>query len=709
MSAERIYDLLPTIVKLRDAGSGWTLRALMQTIQEQADRISDDLDTLYDDWFIETCRDWVVPYIGELVSARSHYAFGAGAQSLRAFVADTLHFRRRKGTASMLEDLATSVTGWSCRAVEMFQELATTQNVNHVRPGNTWTPDLRNTEALERIDGAFDPSNRTIDVRSIASGRGRYNVPDVALFLWRLLALEASVATTAARADATGGGRFRFDPLGADRAIFNPARTPGSLDERVTEAEVPAPARRRPIFDELNAARAAITAGTSPVYQYLASGSAVVTIQPVGEAAPIPPEQIQICNLDGWATLPTPTTVTRHDGSTFTTRVAVDPVTGRFAFLDGTSAAVKVGYYAGAAAAIGGGTYPRGPFAAADQAIAMTDWTQPSSPSLTAALGAWNPASSKTFAIEIGDSGSYDAPVTPLVVPAGASLTIRSKAGERAVIRAGAPWQVTLAAGATLALDGIWLVGAPLVLTVSAASGSTATLALRHVTLVPGVAQDTTGAPTAAGTVMLATAAGSTGQLAIDAELCVLGRVDVTAGDATFLSTATITDSVIDDAVDDTEIIPDEALRAHALTVIRSTVLGATHARSLDASDSIFQRVVTVERTQEGCVRFSFVPDGSKVPRTFRCQPALALAAPGADAAVVLTTIVPAFTSITYGDAAYPQLALTTPIEIRAGGSDGSEMGVHFQLHQPQREANLRLGLDEYLRFGLEAGLVFVS
>ena len=28
-------------------------------------------------------------------------------------------------------------------------------------------------------------------------------------------------------------------------------------------------------------------------------------------------------------------------------------------------------------------------------------------------------------------------------------------------------------------------------------------------------------------------------------------------------------------------------------------------------------------------------------------------------------------------------------------------------LQQPQREANLRASLDEYLRFGLEAGLIF--
>ena len=30
-------------------------------------------------------------------------------------------------------------------------------------------------------------------------------------------------------------------------------------------------------------------------------------------------------------------------------------------------------------------------------------------------------------------------------------------------------------------------------------------------------------------------------------------------------------------------------------------------------------------------------------------------------------------------------------------------------LHQPQREVNLRLRLDEYLRFGLHAGFFYVT
>ena len=40
---------------------------------------------------------------------------------------------------------------------------------------------------------------------------------------------------------------------------------------------------------------------------------------------------------------------------------------------------------------------------------------------------------------------------------------------------------------------------------------------------------------------------------------------------------------------------------------------------------------------------------------------------------------------------------------------DESEMGVMHDLYQPQRETNVRIRLDEYLRFGLKAGIFYAS
>ena len=133
--------------------------------------------------------------------------------------------------------------------------------------------------------------------------------------------------------------------------------------------------------------------------------------------------------------------------------------------------------------------------------------------------------------------------------------------------------------------------------------------------------------------------------------------------------------------------------------------------RSLEASTSIFVEPVTVERRQTGCIRFSYVPDGSRTPRRYRCQPDLALTGivdPNA-AAAIRARMTPVFTSTRFGDPGYLQLSEQCAGEIRTGAEDTSEMGVFYHLKQPQRMANLRLAVDEYRPFGLESGIIFVT
>jgi hypothetical protein len=71
--------------------------------------------------------------------------------------------------------------------------------------------------------------------------------------------------------------------------------------------------------------------------------------------------------------------------------------------------------------------------------------------------------------------------------------------------------------------------------------------------------------------------------------------------------------------------------------------------------------------------------------------------------------VLPHFTSLRYGDPGYIQLRAATDAAIRQGADDESEMGVLHALFQPQREANLRIRLEEYLRFGLRAGVFYAT
>ena len=113
------------------------------------------------------------------------------------------------------------------------------------------------------------------------------------------------------------------------------------------------------------------------------------------------------------------------------------------------------------------------------------------------------------------------------------------------------------------------------------------------------------------------------------------------------------------------------------------------------------------------------------MPRRYRCQPDLEIAQE-TEAAIkkspngtisnadrdaikdaVVVRLVPAFTSLRYADPGYCQLRRSVPESIRAGADDEAEMGAFHDLFQPQRESNVRTRLDEYLRFGLEAGIFY--
>ncbi len=146
-SPDRIYGWLPAYHRQRDALQGYPLRALLRAIGEQIDLIEDDITQLYADWFIETCDDWAVPYLGELVGYSPVAEAGVPGDTARAEgrqrnawltprreVANTIALRRRKGTLHVLEHLARDVAGWPAQATEYFRTLAWTQNLNHPHP-----------------------------------------------------------------------------------------------------------------------------------------------------------------------------------------------------------------------------------------------------------------------------------------------------------------------------------------------------------------------------------------------------------------------------------------------------------------------------------------------------------------------------------------------------------------------------------------------
>jgi len=203
---DRLYGLLPAVHRTRDADQGEPLKQLLGVIAEQIAILEEDIDQLYDNQFIETCAEWVIPYIGDLIGYRQLYGHTSQLRSPRAEVADTIRLRRSKGTAAMLGQLARDVTGWDGYAIEMFQRLATTQFMNHLRSDNLGMANLRGIVALERVNGPFDRTAHTVDVRRIASDRSRVRTRKRSIVRRR-----ASCAPVARpRVRATGGTAIAF-------------------------------------------------------------------------------------------------------------------------------------------------------------------------------------------------------------------------------------------------------------------------------------------------------------------------------------------------------------------------------------------------------------------------------------------------------------------------------------------------------------------
>jgi hypothetical protein len=722
--ARGLYELLPAAYRARDAALGDPLHALLEVIEAEFRTLQDDIDRLYDNWFVETCDEWVVPYIGDLLGVRQLLPIGDGVFTQRAAVANTIGYRRRKGTAAMLEQLALDVTGWPAKAVEFLQLLAATQFLNHVRPASHGTVDLRRANQLELIDSPFDQATHTAEVRHIDNGRGRYGIANVGLFLWRLQSYPLTTVTARpmSAVPPSGFGYYTFSPLGLDAPLFNLPRTETALTQQAAETNVPGPLRRRALHDELEARRQRQVGESSGFF----APNPVFQVHLDGASEPVPPSKVAICDLSdpptplpaGWERPP--------DGAA----VGVDPVLGRLALPGGaTGAAVEVSYAYGYPGDLGGGPYdrrqsieaalPRGgrPDRQMGVSRAETSGGTDLYTTLAAAVDAWNHDPVALGVIAVMDSRSYGSgqdpdkdPVLPeIVIPEGCRLVIvaadwpqdppddlgqRSRtpgrltpSGRRPHLYGPIRVRGTAPAGhldpGELVLDGLLVGGGLLV-----APGNLGSLRVAHTTLVP-----------AAGAVSLTVASGSGPQerndvLRLVLERCISGPLAVSED----VAAVSITDSIIDAA--DGHHGHQVAVTAPATDIQSSTVLGEVKARTLDAGNSIFTEPVTVERRQSGCVRFCYLPPGSVAPRRFRCQPASPEAA---------QRVVPRFASVTYGQPVYGQLSPSCPDEIARGAEDEGEMGAFHFLQQPRRIDNLRASLDEYLRIGLEAGIFLAT
>ncbi|MFE9609644.1 hypothetical protein [Streptomyces sp. NPDC006012] len=714
-----LADLLPRWHRLRDAEEGEPLRALLAVIAEQLDRVRDGVAQGYEDLFVETAAPWVLPYLGDLVGYRTLPGYErsevgappaggwgsvlttglhtggrdalAEAVAPRRDVAATVSHRRRKGTLPLLEELAQQVADWPARAVELSRLVAHTQPVKLYGSGRRGDRgrlvDLRDGAALAVAGGPFEQSARTVDVRRADSRRkqGGWTPAGVGLFVWRLKAqaLTSSPAYCIDRARNV----YTFSILGNDTPLVTKPVPEPSPAHIAAVDNVPAFITRRLLHDRLA--------------DYYGPGKSLV-IRRDGEDRPVPPADVVVADLSDWRYRP-------GRG-----QVAVDPELGRIAF--GSRSAPRQGvwvdYHHATAADLGGGEYDRDREPRPDATVLRVGPGQPYQ-RIMDAYRAWQQdrGPERTGIIEITHSGAHQEQLDFDLDP-GDRLELRAAEGSRPVIRlldwySNRPDALNIRAVSDdcapherprLVLDGLLVAGRGIHVT-----GPMGAVVVRHSTLVPGWSLEPEcepHSPDEPSIVLDRTTA------CLQIEHSILGTIEV-IGDEVGEDPLDIhlRDSILDATGHDrTALSAPDCRHAHAvLHLHRTTVIGEirTHAVRI-AENSVFTGELHVVRRGIGCLRYCYVPPGSRTPRRHRCQPDLAGPAEAA-------RVRPLFAGERYGTPWYGLLSDRCARELRRGADDGAELGAYHDLYRPQREDGLRARLAEYAPAGTDAGIFFVT
>jgi len=470
------------------------------------------------------------------------------------------------------------------------------------------------------------------------------------------------------------GARYRFHPLGIDFALITRPAEREPVTRLSEPIHVPGAIGRRQM---------ARSVGDF----YGDNGSLSIVIDDV----PIDLSNILVCDLDdsgaSWAQVAD------------ATRCIVDPALGRLLLpaSAGAGAEVSVTFSYAFGGELGGGDYPRLESLGAASSGAGTVRV----PNEVTTIGEALTRLGGSGVVEITDNGRYVENMN-IDVSAGASVEIRAADGYRPTVVIDREVQLRGGFDAEIVLNGLLVTGHRLHVPPGPANGL-ARLFLRHCTLVPGWSLKPDGTPEHPDETSLVI---ESEDVAVSIDRCIVGALRAVPE-----SEVSVRDSVVD-ATDRTAVAfagPDGNGPGASLQVLETTLIGKVRTEILVlASNTIFfadlqvgdlwPAPVLATRRQQGCVRFSYVPPRSLVPRRYECQPT-------DDGA----PIAPCFVSLRYGSAAYIQLSDRTPGAIRRGAADESEMGAFHHVHAPQRETNIRLRLDEYLRVGLEAGVIHAT
>ena len=785
--ADSLYALLPAHIRHRDIVDGkGALRALMGVLALASTEIDLETADFYDSLFVETAPAAGLAAIAALVAAPDLAPMPGKSGPARAYVANTIRYRRGKGTARVIEALAADVTGLGAVAIEYFQRLSRLNHLIDLRSDRPGFANLISGQTGARVGTGFDLLPRLADLRAIQDRRlgrpaGRHGISALGVHLLRPVApvypapvgdtlpLLALSGVPQAQPWVIGGaatlGYFQLAAQpGGKLTLFNPDRRDRATDRRVAAADLPDRLRRLPLHLETDALRRAdidavpVTLPESPAW-YDDQGQPFTIflrrgVQPTFTR--VPPARILIANLEtppqplGARPAPTlrhsrfipdptqpPILVPSHP-----ILCTFDPVTGRLitpAPIGGQVEVteVRIAYATGHGLAIGAGAHDRNdndqPFEVRNLGADRPLIRRVNAAGPTTGLPADDDRQVKTLALALAEVAAVGAKRRSLILltscdveaaPGTATQFILNVPPESEVFVIAADWRTptvlpglpadpdlrgyilrrerrfTLSSLLTirrkpglpaLRAGRVVLDGIEAILGVGVATNSVSDLLIRHCTLrnPAAVALKNTGPVT---------------NVAVRLDQSICGPVIFTDG---MTGDLTITGSVVGADGGSATVLAAPAL---ACTLCDTTILGAAKMREVSATNTIFAETAAALLRQSGCLRYSFAPQGSQLPRAFRCQPdlaiALAAAAKGADltaaeSSVVEQSVQPVFLDTGLDEPGLAMLHALCPDAIRTGGESQSEMGAFSTAAYGIATTNLTSLFSEYLPLAL--------
>jgi len=174
------FDLLPEIYSERDRDH--VLKEFLEIIGEQAAAMRQNIDDLWKNFFIDSCDEWVIPYIGDLVGTK---IISNPASDNRVDVKKTIQWRKQKGTLSGIQSLTKTTAGVGVDVREFFRLCSRIPHLNYFNKSSTsyYTVAVRDQKNLFNIGTVDDSIPHTIDVRNPSSQKGWYNLKNIGLFV----------------------------------------------------------------------------------------------------------------------------------------------------------------------------------------------------------------------------------------------------------------------------------------------------------------------------------------------------------------------------------------------------------------------------------------------------------------------------------------------------------------------------------------------